>query len=482
MPQSEFEAILQELVRRENENKLSAYQPYPFQKEWHHAKGLNTSYPAKQKCLMCANKIGKTWCGIHEDVFHLTGLYPDWWEGYRFDVPIKMMIATVTVDLMRDTIQTDLFGDPFDEDALGTGIIPKNCITEKPIRKTGYMAAIDTASVKHVSGGMSIVKLLAYEQGPKKFYARGYDVVHYDEEPPKPIYSPGLRSLIATKGIMNLTFTSEEGVTEVVDIFMNELQEGQAFVSATWDDAPHIRDDENHRNQLLAAIPEDEREMRTKGIPIMGSGLIYPVKDEQIKVNPFDIPPHWPRLCGMDLGGQEHPFAAVWIAWDRDNDIKYLYREYKSQGVLGVHTQALIEGKCDWIPVAWPHDAGKQDRQSGRPLAEIMRTKYHLNMLPRVFSNPPSVGQEEGQGGQGVEIGLYNLYDAMESGLFKVFSTCSEWFREKNIYHRKDGKVVSHKDDLMDATRYAFQSMRFANVKLRSRKRKVVPFKGVSNW
>ena len=30
------------------------------------------------------------------------------------------------------------------------------------------------------------------------------------------------------------------------------------------------------------------------------------------------------------------------------------------------------------------------------------------------------------------------------------------------MYHRKDGKVVPLRDDLLSATRYAFQSQRFA--------------------
>jgi hypothetical protein len=50
----------------------------------------------------------------------------------------------------------------------------------------------------------------------------------------------------------------------------------------------------------------------------------------------------------------------------------------------------------------------------------------------------------------------------MESGKFKVFDTLSDWFEEFRMYHRKEGKVVPLRDDLMSATRYAFQSQRFA--------------------
>ncbi len=479
---NEFENLLKELIKRENENKLSRYSPYPFQKEWHNAKGKGTNLPAKQKVLLCANQIGKTYCGCAEDAIHATGLYPDGWDGTVFHRPVKMMISGVSIDKVRDTLQEKLFGDPHNEDEWGTGLIPKDMIVGKPLRKTGYNNSIDTARIRHVSGGISTLQFQGYEQGPRKFMAQGIDVQHADEEPPPEIYSQLVRSTIATKGIINLTFTPEHGVTQVVDSFLNELGPGQALVTASWDDAPHIANDPVHREQLLAALPPHEREMRSKGVPTMGSGLIFPISDEQIRVTPFDIPNHWPRLCGMDLGGQEHPFAAAWVAWDRDNDVKYIYREYKNRGILGVHAEALREGEGQWVPIAWPHDAGRKDRQSGKPIAEILRTKYRLNMLPNVFSNPPAVGQKEGQGGQGVEVGLYTMYDAMESGSLKVFSTCSEWFREKNLYHRKEGKVVDRLDDLMAASRYAFQSMRFADLKVRKKRRKVIPFKGASNW
>jgi hypothetical protein len=48
----------------------------------------------------------------------------------------------------------------------------------------------------------------------------------------------------------------------------------------------------------------------------------------------------------------------------------------------------------------------------------------------------------------------------MEAGKFKVFNTCTEWFEEFRLYHRKDGKIVKIKDDLMAATRYAAMSLR----------------------
>ena len=481
-PENEFETLLTELIRRETTNQLAAYRPYSFQKAWHNAKGLNTGEPARQKCLMCGNQVGKTLCGAAEDAIHATGLYPDWWEGKRFPHAVNILVAGVTVDKVRDTLQTRLLGDPHDPDALGTGFIPKDRIVGKPVRKQGYQDAVDSIGVQHVSGGISRIRFQAFEQGAKKFMATGFHVVHPDEEPPVDIYGQMLRSVAATKGIINLTFTPEDGVTQVVDGFMNELKEGQAFVTASWDDADHIRNDPKHREQLLSAMMPHEREMREKGIPQMGSGMVYPVSDDLIMTEHREIPGWWPRIAAIDFGGFEHPFAAVWIAIDRDTDTAYVYKTYKNMGSLSVHCDALRRQGCDWIPTAWPHDVGHADKRSGKPLAEVMREEYGLNMLYQVFSNPPSPGEKEGQGGQGVEVGLWNILTAMETGRFKVFNTETEWFREKGLYHRKDGKIVKRMDDLMDATRYAYQSQRFADVRpIPATHRQTIPA-GARNW
>lgn len=492
MPQAavdEFDALVEELIRRDATNRLAAYAPYPFQKLWHNAEGKDTpGEAARQKALMAANQVGKTWCGAFEVAIHATGLYPDWWKGVRFPHAVNILVAGVSFDRVRDTLQEKLFGEPHDDAQFGTGTIPKDLIVGTPVRKQGYQDTIDSCGIQHVSGGISRVRQQAYEQGFKKFMATGFHVVELDEEPPIDIYSQCLRSITSTRGIINLTFTPEEGVTQVVDGFMNELKEGQALISATWDDAPHIVDNPRHREQLLSALPAHEREMRSRGIPRLGSGAVYPVSDDLLRIEPFEIPIWWPRLAAIDFGGFEHPFGAVWMAFDRDTDTAYVYKTYKGMGSLPIHADALKRQDCTWIPTAWPHDVGRSDPRSGIPLAAVLRDEYGLNMLPYVFSNPPAPGQEEGQGGQGVEVGISNLLTAMETGRLKVFESEKEWFREKGLYHRKatrDGpvRIVKRLDDLMDATRYAYQSQRFADVRPRSTTgfRNYAP-QGARNW
>jgi hypothetical protein len=62
----------------------------------------------------------------------------------------------------------------------------------------------------------------------------------------------------------------------------------------TIDDARHFSDEEKKR--IIASYPEHEKEARVKGIPVLGSGRIYPIAEDRIAMEHRDIPPHWPRI------------------------------------------------------------------------------------------------------------------------------------------------------------------------------------------
>ena len=73
-------------------------------------------------------------------------------------------------------------------------------------------------------------------------------------------------------------------------------------------------------------------------------------------------------------------------------------------------------------------------------------------------------------GSVSVEAGLMDILDRMQTGRFKVFRHLAEWWEEFRLYHRKDGKIVKERDDLMDATRYAAMMLREAKTKPKKQK------------
>jgi len=463
MPSSNTRALelLKELRQRERFNRVDTYDPYPYQLKFH-----KSGSEANQRLLMAANRIGKSYCGSMELSYHLTGLYPDWWEGKVYHQPITAWAGGVSNETTRDIVQFELLGSPDDPEAFGSGTIPKNYII-KTERKPGVPNAKSVALIRHVSGGNSSLFFKAYEMGVEKWQGRSVDCIWLDEEPSREIYSQAVTRTLDRQGMVYMTFTPEHGMTETVASFMNNLQDGQSLTNATWDDASEqvetFKGNKGHLNesvmhQILSSYSPHEREMRRYGRPSIGSGLVFPVQDEKIIIDPIALPDHWPRIAGIDFG-YDHPTAVVWAAWDKDEDELYIYDCYRqSKATPSVHAQA-IRNRPSFVPIAWPHDGNRRDSMGNPGLAEQYRA-LGCNMLLEHFTNPPALGEKKG--GNSVEEGLMDILQYMENGKFHVFSTLSDWFEEFRMYHRKGGKVIPFKDDLMSATRYAVLSRRFA--------------------
>ncbi|MEO1419450.1 MAG: terminase [Pseudomonadota bacterium] len=224
-------------------------------------------------------------------------------------------------------------------------------------------------------------------------------------------------------------------------------------VQATWDDVPHLSDQD--KRDLWNSFPVHEREARAKGVPMLGSGRIFPVDEGAITCPPVAVPPHWVQIVGIDFGW-DHPFAAARMAWDRDADVVYVTHEYRQREATPPIHAAAIRAWGDWLPVAWPHDAHQHDKGSGISLRDQYQS-HGLKMLHEQASHEA--------GGNSVEAGITDMLERMETGRWQVFETCRSWLEELRMYHRKDGKIVKLRDDLISASRYALMMKRFAKKK-----------------
>ena len=453
--------IVRELRQRERFERIDLYDPYPYQDKFH-----ETGKTASQRLLMAANRIGKSYCGAAEMSYHVTGMYPTWWKGRRYTQPITAWAGGVSNETTRDIVQAELLGSPDDPEAFGSGAIPRKYII-KTERKPGVPNAKSVALIRHVSGGNSSLFFKAYEMGVEKWQGRSVDCVWLDEEPSRELYSQAVTRTLDRRGMVYMTFTPENGMTETVASFMNNIQKGQSLTNATWDDASEkiqtVGGKEGHLSedvmtQILSAYSPHEREMRRYGRPSIGSGLIFPVPEENIFCDPIVIESHWPRIAAIDFGW-DHPTALVWCAIDPDEECFYVYDCYRmSKASPSVHAQT-IRNRPDFIPIAYPHDGNRRDSMGNPGLADQYRN-LGCNMLLGHFTNPPALGQKTGS--SSIEEGLMAMLQKMEANKFKVFGTLGDWFEEFRMYHRKEGKVVPLRDDIMSATRYAFQSQRFA--------------------
>jgi hypothetical protein len=205
--------------------------------------------------------------------------------------------------------------------------------------------------------------------------------------------------------------------------------------TCTWDDVPHLS--EEAKSELWASIPPYQRDARSKGVPQLGSGAIYPVAESEVVVEPFELPRHWKHCYALDVGWNRT--AATWGAYDSEADIVYLYSEhYKGQAEPVIHAQA-ITSRGKWIPgVIDPASRGR-GQKDGEQLLQIYRDLG----LKLVLAN------------NAVDAGIYEVWTRLSTGRLKVFKTLQNWWAEYRLYRRDEsGKIVKSNDHLMDATRY----------------------------
>ncbi len=437
-------SLVQELKDRRKFWQINEYKPYGWQEQFITASAVNS-----QLLAMTGNRCGKTYTGAYIMAVHLTGLYPSWWLGKKYDRPIEAWAAGISTDTTRDILQSELLGSWKNPEAFGTGMIPKELIVST-VRREGKPGCVQAVIVKHISGGNSALTFKSYEMDQDKFMGTSIDIIWLDEECPKDVYTQCVTRTATTGGIVYLTFTPEHGLTELVKDFMYELKDGQYMVTASWDDAPHL--DEVVKEQLMSVYSPAERAMRVSGQPSIGTGVVFPIREEDITCAPFEIPDHWMRIIGIDLGF-DHPNATASLAWDQETDVMYLVEERAERGeTLSMHAMGIRAMGGLKIPVVVPHDAFKHDgATSGKMFVELFQ-EFGLNVIQKPFSNPTVPGVKVPPAS--VEFGVNWMLKRMEQGTFKVFTTCTKFLQETKLYHRKDGRINDRNDDMISATRY----------------------------
>jgi Terminase RNaseH-like domain len=213
----------------------------------------------------------------------------------------------------------------------------------------------------------------------------------------------------------------------------------RALVTATWDDTPHLSADA--KSDLITSYLPHELEARTLGIPSLGRGAVYPLAQSDYTCDPFMIPQHFKRAFGLDVGWNWT--AAVWIAWDLENDIDYVFRDYlREQAPPDVHASA-IKAAGEWIPGCIDPAAKQRSQLDGRNLlAEYSALGLKLSLADN-----------------SVEAGVTHVYLRLAAGKTKIFRTCTQLLEDLRFYHRDEqGKVVKERDHLPDAFRYVEMS------------------------
>lgn len=438
--------------------------PFPISSLPKHKAFFDAGAKYPERLFMAGNRVGKSIAGCYELACHLTGEYPIWWTGQRFDHPVYAWAIGKDARSVRDTAQRELLG-PIGE--WGTGMIPAHKLG-KFFGLQGTPQAIDIIKVKHKSGGWSELGFKNYQQDIGSFMGTTRHVVWLDEECPLEIYNECNIRCATVNGIMLVTFTPLEGLTPMVVNFCKRAdflvgakpivaidqaddweEEGEytvgrdtpkAVVQAGWNDAPWLS--EEMKARLLEDTPLHLRKARMEGAPAMGDGNVYPISLEEILVKPFSIPEGWPRMYALDVGWNKT--AAIWAALDPVTDTLYFYDEhYKGKELPAVHGYAILS-RGKWIPGVIDPAAHGRSPNDGQ---KIIRTYKDMGLILYDAKNE-------------VESGVLNLGQRFAVGKAKVFTTLVNFQKEYMLYRRdKNGKIIKENDHLMDTARYIVNNM-----------------------
>lgn len=448
MNRKELELLLEELERRNQETKFlklfADKGKYPV-----HNLFFDVGNNRKQRLFMAGNRCAKTTAALCEVTMHATGIYPDDWKGKVFDKPQQWWIVGRDSDHCNEGLQPMLLG-PIG--AFGTGLIPKSKIdfdTLRDAQKSGV--GVGSFRVKHISGGYSTIEFKS-SQSPRAAFQGTERSILIDEECPYEVYEECLLRTMTGGNILMMTFTPLSGITKLIATYCGkefnswttsqELSKNKYYVNCSWEQAPHLSPED------IAAMEESlhphQREARRRGIPSLGSGLIYPVEESKFVVEPFAIPKHWKKCYAMDVGFT-HPTAVVWGAIDPDTQVTYIYSEHKLSGAEpAVHAEA-VKARGAWIPGVIDSASAGGNQFDGEALFD------RYSQLGLTLSFPD----------KSVEAGLYLVWESMLNGQLKVFSTCTELVKELRMYRKDEkGRIVKENDDLCDSLRYLMMSGR----------------------
>jgi hypothetical protein len=453
-------------LREKSLKEFDFYKPYPIFNTFH-----TLGNQASIRLLLAANRIGKTYSCLAEFAMHATTTYPPSWEGYRY----TKKNLTLWVGGLTSFEAEDLTKRLFEGSGNDPAFIHESLVVYRNRKDRRY-------KIRNGNGGITNIAVKTYggreqQNELSTWKAAKVDCILLDEQPTMSVFSEccmrimntspddhGMIIIAATctqftpfvlgftQRIEKVTVTREgkDYVEEKqVNISSGEIGDGKVFLLAGWDDAQHL-DDQQKKNMLANMLPA-EIDARTKGMPSIGSGMVYPVLEELITCHSFEIPEHYAHIVGMDFGWTD-PTALTFGALDRDRGILYVYFEYSVSGKtpdshLGdLRTMRLADAL--WWACVMGDPAGQASSQKdGESLFQLYRSKG-LNLVKA--ENTRSAG-------------ILKCLQMMMDGRLKIFKDrCPKLLTEIRTYaYTSKGQIADGNDHLLDALRYMVSGLRY---------------------
>jgi len=440
-------------------NQLKYFRPFEHQRKFFE------THLSDRRGILAANRIGKTVSTCYETACHLTGQYPDWWSGYRFDKPITAMVAGEGWSQVAMVLQNELLGtqDVKIRDAIGTGAIPKACIITETMRSDG--ANCMGVEIRHTSGGKSYLLFANYTQEVRQMQGFKLNLAVFDEQPPDDFFSEIVTRTATTQGKILCSFTPLKGLNGLVSKFWNK-EEGYDFIRVAWDDVPEYDPWgepfllKSTRLQLERDYLPHEREARIAGKPVMGQGAVFQIRSwPTYKTGDYDFREmrNIHRIIALDLGLVNDKTVISLMYWNPHERTAWLHRQICVTGIEEAnpanYISHLMRPEVFGTPIVLPPDAGTAGRytMSALSIRELFE-QYELNVWERPIMNPPD---SQGRTTNHKAFGINMMRQMLEAGTFMVNENCVDFLREAQNYYVDPQGRFSDPDDCIDSARYA---------------------------
>ena len=441
-------------------NQLKYFRPFDYQKQFY-----ATGAHCDRRGILAANRIGKTVSTCFETAYHLTGLYPEWWVGKRYDKPVTVFVAGESWQQTAMVLQNELLGTPDSKisNQIGSGSIPRKLIVFDTMRSEG--PNIISVEVMHTSGQRSRLVFGNYTQEVRNLQGFKLDFCVLDEQPPDPFFSELVTRTATTQGQVMCSFTPLKGINGLVSKFWNR-EPGYEFIRVSWDMVPEY--DlwgepfllNATRRQLERDYLPHEREARIAGKPVMGKGAVFQLRTwPTYKSGEFD----WDTMVGME--------QIIALDLGLVNDATVISRMFHQPktGTVWLDRQIIVSGleeanPTNYIhhlklphvagaPIVLPADASTSGRytMSSLSIRELFE-EHNLNVLKKPIMNPPDpTGKVTNHKSFGINI----MRQMMEEETFLINDNCTTFLTQAQNYFVDEHGRFSDPDDCIDSARYA---------------------------
>jgi len=440
-------------------NQIKYFRPFDHQRRFFRTGS------ADRRGILAANRIGKTVSTCFETAMHLTGLYPDWWEGYRFDKPITCMVAGEGWSQVALVLQNELLGtqDVKIAENLGTGAIPRDCIVVDTMRNDG--ANCIGVEIRHRSGSNSYLLFANYTQEVRQLQGFKLNLAVFDEQPPDDFFSEIVTRTATTQGKVLCSFTPLKGLNGLVSKFWNR-ESGYEYIRVSWDDVPEYDPWgqpfllKETRLQLERDYLPHEREARIAGKPVMGKGAVFQLNNwPTYKTGDYNFAQmsNIQRVIALDLGLVNDKTVITLMYWEPFEKTAFLHKQIVVQGVEEAvpiqYINHLLRPEVFGCPIVLPADASTPGRytMSSNSVRELFE-QYELNVLPDPIMNPPD---SQGRKTNHKSFGINQMRQMLEVGSLMVNENCTHFLSEAQNYFVDEKGRFSDPDDCIDSARYA---------------------------